>query len=281
MKKALAVIVGIVLGTVILACTAAVAGRLLLDRQVEGEVDAMLAAAEGGGKVVVESDLTGLPESVARYLEYAGVVGKKRIRTVRLTQTGSLVMSPGQPSMPLRAEQHYSVRPPGFIWYAGVHMKGFLEIRARDSYVDGKGSMLVTVLSLYPLVDASGPELDQGAMLRYLSEMPWFPTAYLEDFVEWEEIDAGSAKITMTRGGTSVEAVCTFNDEGQMVGFSAERYRSMGKMYYKETWSTPISGYTQLNGMNVPVAGSAVWKLEGGDFEYIKVKIDEIEYGVE
>jgi Family of unknown function (DUF6920) len=45
-----------------------------------------------------------------------------------------------------------------------------------------------------------------------------------------------------------------------------------------ETWSVSIAAYGQLEGLNLPVRGKAVWKLAEGDQEYIDVTITELHY---
>jgi hypothetical protein len=59
--------------------------------------------------------LDGLPAPVQRYLVYAGVIGKPMVHTAHLTQTGKMALGPGQPWIPLKAQQCYSVRLPGFV----------------------------------------------------------------------------------------------------------------------------------------------------------------------
>jgi hypothetical protein len=59
--------------------------------------------------VVTEEMLAGLPEPVRRYLRYTGVVGTPIPATIRLRQKGRMRPGPGQPWMPLEAEEHYSV----------------------------------------------------------------------------------------------------------------------------------------------------------------------------
>jgi hypothetical protein len=100
-----------------------------------------------------------------------------------------------------RAVQYFATGKPGFIWNARVDMMPLLTLAGRDKYADGKGNMLIKVLGIMPIVDATGPETDQGAMHRYLGEMIWFPSAALEPYITWEPIDAVSAKATMSYGG--------------------------------------------------------------------------------
>jgi len=40
---------------------------------------------------------------------------------------------------------------------------------------------------------ATGSEIDQGAMMRYLNEMTWFPAAFLGENISWRAIDDTSA----------------------------------------------------------------------------------------
>jgi hypothetical protein len=46
-------------------------------------------------------------------------------------------------------------------------------------YAGGQGRLLVKAASLWPVVDASGEQMNQGEMILYLNEMMWFPAALL------------------------------------------------------------------------------------------------------
>jgi hypothetical protein len=121
--------------------------------------------------VVTEEMLQGLPEPVQRYLTYTGFVGKSFVRTVYLKQKGRIRTGPGRPWMPLDAEEYYSVDPPGFVWDGAMSVGPLPVARARDMYLNGKGHMLVKAAALFTVADASGDQMDQGPMMRYLSEM--------------------------------------------------------------------------------------------------------------
>ncbi len=153
-------------------------GARSFDHSVRHDVDTMFARATTNESLTVtEGMLESLPSPVKRYLSYTGVVGKPIARTVHLAQSGQMRMGPGQPWLSLRAKQHYSVQPPGFVWDGAVRAGPVPIGRARDMYLDGRGSLLVKALSLFSVVDAKGEEIDRGAMVRYLSEMVWFPSA--------------------------------------------------------------------------------------------------------
>jgi hypothetical protein len=241
----------------------------------------VVAAREPGGGVISEAKLDGLPAPVRRYLRYAGVVGRPIPRTVRLEQAGTIRRTATEPSRPLEAVQYYSIDPPGFIWIATMRQNGVPLVRGRDRYADGRGRMQIKLGSLIDLVDARGEALDQGALVRYLSEMIWFPAAFLESNVHFDPIDDHNARVTISDRGRSVTGTLTIDDEGKLTSFSAQRYMVKDGGSTLETWLTPVTRYGEFEGLRLPVGAKAVWKLAGGDVEYIDLVITRLEYDVE
>lgn len=254
------------------------AGDRAFTRLVRRDVQALRTqASPGRAGVVTEGMLADLPGPVRRYLRCTGVVGKPFPGTVWLRQKGRMRAAPGQPWMSLDAEEHYSVRPPGFVW-AGTARLGLVPVaRARDMYAGGTGRMLVKVASLWPVADASGEQMDQAGMMRYLSEMIWFPAAFLADNIAFEAVDDRSARVTLTDHGRTANGTLFFDEEGRLTEFVAKRYRTPGASS-PETWSTPVTGYGQFEGLQLPARGKAVYKQPGGDFEYIEVIITDVRY---
>ena len=234
-------------------------------------------AAPARAGVVTEQMLTDLPEPVRRYLRYTGVLGRPFPGTIRLRQEGRMRPGPGQRWIPLDAEEHYSVQPPGFVW-AGTLRVGPLPVaRARDMYAGGQGRMLVKVASLWPVVNASGAQMDQGEITRYLNEMIWSPAAFLADNVAFQAVDDSSARVTLTDYGQATTATLFFDNEGRLTDFVAQRYRTPGASS-TDTWSTPITGYGEFEGLRLPTRAKALYKLPGGDYEYIEVTLTELHY---
>ena len=180
--------------------------------------------------------------------------------------------------MSFTADEYFSVDPPAFLWQAKVRSGPFTLLRARDKYTDGKGNMLIMLLSLLPIVNEKGKELDQGALLRYLGEMVWFPSAFLSDYIKWDAMDSCSARATITVKDVSATGVFHFDDEEKIAGFTALRYRSVNGKYSQDKWSTPVSEYKEINGLFLPTRGEAIWKLESGDFSYFKGNLAGIDY---
>ena len=185
-----------------------------------------------------------------------------------------MLLASGTPWIPLKAEQWYSVRPPGFVWYATLHVGRVPIVRARDMYRTGKGRMLIKAASVVTVADAKGKRFDQGEMVRYLSEMMWFPQP------SWRTTFP-SRRSTPTRLVSSSPMVAGppperlfFDAEGRLTEFVARRYTGSNL----ETWSVPITAYGQFEGLKLPVRCKAVWKLAKGDQEYIEVTITALDY---
>ena len=229
--------------------------------------------------VVIEEMLAGLPEPAQRYLRYAGVVGRPLVDTVRVRQACRMRPAPNGASFPLVAEQWYSVEPPGFIWDATVPVAGIPVVRGRDGYIDGRGMMTIKAGSLIPFVNASGPEMDQASLLRHLSEMPWFPSAFLRDRVSWEAIDDTSVRVSIVDGGLRATGILEIDPDGRLVEFRSERHAMVGKGFELRPWSAPTRAYGEFEGLRLPVRGAAVWTLpDGTALPYIEVKLTDVAF---
>jgi hypothetical protein len=229
-------------------------------------------------RLVTAEMLRNLPGPVQRYMNYTGVVGKPWINTVRIRYTGKFRMAADRPWMPIRAEQFYTTDPPAFLWKARFKMAGLWLMSGQDRYQAGHGDMFGKVAGLFTVFDARGPEMDQGTMMRYLNEMSWFPIAFLGDNITWQAVDDRSADVTFTDCGKSVSARLTFDEAGRLTDFVAQRYRENKGSFSFDTWSTPMTKYGVLAGLNLPIRGQAVWKLPSGDLSYADLELQEIEY---
>ena len=222
--------------------------------------------------------LTGLPEPVQRYMAYTGVVGKAWIESVRLQQRGRFRTGPARSWLDMTAEQHYTTDPPFFLWKANFKIAGFPLIRARDRYESGHAHMFGKIAGLFTIFDVRGEKLDQGAMLRYLSEMIWFPAAFLGENISWKSVDELSARVTLSDHGKEVSGILHFDAEGKFRNFTTQRYREVDGDFSLDPWSTPIIEYGERAGLMLPVRGTAVWNLDSGDLTYADLQITEIEY---
>jgi hypothetical protein len=82
----------------------------------------------------------------------------------------------------------------------------------------------------------------------------------------------------MRYGGVSATATFIIDERGDLVDMTAERYAAVGARFVLRPWSTPIGAYGVFAGVRVPVAGEGVWRLETGDFAYIRARVTALEY---
>jgi hypothetical protein len=246
------------------------------DRAV-AEVRAMFGATTSpSSEVVVRPEhLAGLPAPVRRWLERTGIVGRERARTVRLLQRGDMHTGNDAPWMPVSAEQYVSIDDPGFVWWMEARMMKVLPICGRDKYVGGVGEMLIKAGGVANVASDRGAKVDQGAMLRYLAEIVWYPSAALRPYIAWEPIDDTHAKATMTSHGLAVSAVYIFDEQGRALGMSADRY--YGASGGLEKWGGECTDWRMIRDVEIPVRGQVVWYLKSGAFTFFRWEIVDAE----
>ena len=234
------------------------------------EIEKLTAKAQPMEKTFSNSDVDHLPPPVRRYLRKSIQEGAPFISRVHLKQSGRMRFN--QRWIPIEADQYYSVTPPAFTWVAKMKL-GPTWVAARDRYSDGKGKMLISILSTFPLFDVKGPDMDRASLLRYLSELPWLPTAFLSDNIAWKEINDRAAEATVTDNGVTATGTFHFNESDEIIGFTSPgRFRNdTGKI---TPWSGTWSSYQEFDGFRVPTAGNAVWNAPDGDFEYVRLQVE-------
>ncbi len=281
--KTLGICIGITAGLALLLMALMRSSEATFNRTVDKEIRRLFAAGAQqpwSEAAITEGDLAGLPEPAQRYLRHSGIVGRPPVRYARIHQRARFRMAADRPWMPTTAVEYYAVDAPGFVWQATARMKG-APIHVRDYFLAGVGGVTVRPLSLFKIEYEAGPEINQGAMVRYLNEMMWFPSAFLGPGVRWEPVDDGSARVLLTVGELEATAVMSFDDAGRLTNFHAPRYWENNGAFVLKDWSTPITRYGEFDGLQLPAAGHAVWHLDDGDFTYIEdLELLDIEYGV-
>lgn len=273
---------GTIANIIILAVAVPAFASWNFNLQVESEVRSLLKNVGSSEKTIVTREMIShLPLAVQDWLKQSNVIGKEMIHTVHLKQKGTLRTTTDGKWMPVKAEQYITTGKPGFIWQARIQAFPLIHISGRDKYQHGKGNMLIKLLSLITVADSRGKEIDQGALLRFLGEVVWCPTAALSDYISWEEIDSTSARATMSYGGISASGVFTFNEKGQVSGFEANRYYDRNGNFTLEKWHVEVKNYRTMDGIRIPAGAEVTWKLKSGDFTWYKFEITDLFYNSE
>lgn len=230
------------------------------------------------------AQLAGLPEPVVRYFTFALTPGQPLVRRVRFEQEGTFATAKDRWSS-FTATEHFAVSPPGFVWDARIRMAPLVTVHVRDSYAAGVGVMHGAIAGLVTVVDQRDtPEMASGALLRYLAEAAWFPTALLPACgVRWEALDVSTARATLGDSGTTVSMDVHFGASGEIDRISAMRHRDVKGTPVLTPWIGRFADYARVEGMMVPTRSEVGWALTDGWFPYWRgrnVKT-EIEYVAE
>lgn len=232
-------------------------------------------------EIVTEKALLDLPPIVQKWLTNSGIIGRQLISNVHLVQELQLKMKPEQTSWNNgTAEQYFTIQPPAFNWNINTEMNSILGVIGRDKFEDGKGEMIIKLLSLIPVANAKNDtKVNQATLQRYLAEIVWFPSASLSQYINWETIDDYSARAIMEYKGTKGSGEFHFDKDGNFEKFVAMRYQD-SKDAEPTEWTVTATRTEEINGIKIPVDCEASWELVSGKWTWLKLKITDIQYNV-
>lgn len=220
-----------------------------------------------------------LPAPVRRYLAKAIRREHTAVTTVHVKHGGTFRPKLDGAWLPIEGRQYIRAEPPAFVWWGRVRIAPGVWIDARDRSENGRGNMLVLMDSTFRLADSSGDAIDQGALLRLLGEMVWFPTAFLASRITWSELDERRAKAELRVGDLDVAGVFEFGDDDLPSGFRAMRFRDIGQGRAELTeFYGAMSDYREVDGLLVPHKLVAHWTLGGEPKAYARWEVERIEY---
>lgn len=260
------IIVGLLLLTLII-------GKINLSIKFGNQVKKLFAQSKNiSDQQFHKQQLNSLPEPVQRYFNHILKEGQPYISYARIKHEGQFKADLKKGWMNIKGEQYATTGKPGFIWKGTTTM-----FVARDMYISDHGRLIVSLFSVYNIVDAKGKEkYDIGEILRWLGESILYPTNFLPNQrLQWYPIDSNSAKLTFNYNGLSLFFKITVNEIGEITEMETKRYMGEDNL---ETWVIKASNYKELNNVIVPTDFDVLWRLDTGDFSYAKFDITEIEY---
>jgi hypothetical protein len=242
------------------------------------------SASTGKNKTVSFKDFENLPVPVARYFRFALKESQPLARTARIRHAGEFNLN--DKWIPFESEQHFSTQPPAFVWDAQMKMNPLMNVRVRDGYSNGRGSMLAKIYALFTVMNAPGEgdeKLAAGALQRYLAESAWQPTGLLpRENLQWSPINEKKALATLTDSGLTVSLEFEFNEIGEISGiFSPARFREVNGEYKPFPWAGRFWNYQEAGGMKIPIEGEVEWQMPEGNQPYWRGRIIEARYDFE
>lgn len=229
-----------------------------------------------------EKTLDKLPKKIQQHIKNGGYLGQPLMSNmdIRFHDT-TFRMSQDKEPMKIDFRQvNFVGRPDRHAFLTG-RMFG-LPIQAKDSTIDGVGSMTGVLAKQIQLFQSVGPEMDQGQLITALADAVFMPALFLQDFVSWKVIDDSTVEGTITWKTVSAKGQFTFDDLGNIIRFDTEdRYMDdNGKSSKLVPWFVTYEEYQKQNGYWQPGSVTVNWVLPTGAYTYFESKKIKIDYSV-
>ena len=217
-------------------------------------------------------DLSRLPAPVARYLKHVLPQDQPLISRLYQRQRGELRASAqSRRWLGFQAEQVTNPMSVSYVWDARVHLLPLVHLSVRDAYAGGRASSHVKLLSRITVgADSGRPELNSGALHRYLAEAAWYPTALLPtETLHRTAIDDNRAQATLSDAGQSVSLEFRFNAAGEISRvYTPGRWEKFHRGYRQTPWEGYFHSYERKANMLVPSRGEVGWH-QGGSWQKV------------
>jgi len=161
-----------------------------------------LPASCGPAERITSSRLESLPEPAQRYARFMGVVGRSQDWSFRLSFIGRFRTSPQRPWMNCQTWQYNNRLALARIFHIRIRLAGLLPVIGRDTYVDGRGRMLIRFVDLFTIGDGTGEEFDIGELVTYLNDAVMIaPTMLFVPSIAWAAVDDDSFDVSLSDRG--------------------------------------------------------------------------------
>ncbi|GGH37013.1 hypothetical protein GCM10008013_44240 [Paenibacillus segetis] len=257
-------------------------GERAMRTSYEDKVNHALSTSKVVQDIVTEEDIADLPAPVQKYLHYVGVVGKPKAHNLHMKIEGEMKRGLDKPWMKVVVDQHNFYDEFTRLFYIKGKMFG-IPLTGIDSYIEGKGRMLIKLASVIKVADETGEQMNQAELVTLLNDISLLsPSALVDKRITWKTVDEQSVECSIEDKGMKVSAILYFNAEGALINFVTEDryYTTPNGEFIKTKWSTPVKDYKTVNGVTFPTYGEGVWHLESGEFIYAKFHMKNVEYNV-
>ena len=234
---------------------------------------------------MTEADLAPLPALLQHFLQRTGVVGHPEVTNLRARMHGRIRSGPKAGWMTFTAEQHNFYDQPSRLFYMDASMY-LMPVQVLHRYVASQANMKARVVGLVPVMDMSGDEATRAETVTMFNDMCLLaPASLVHAPVEWHVVDARTVRGAFTNAGHTVRADLVFDQAGDLVNFiSDDRGQSTpdGKTMNRKTtrWTTPVAAFGTYGPFRLIRRGEARWHDADGDYAYIELELDDIQYNV-
>ena len=268
---------GTIANIVILVAVVLSLGSVFFESSFRNDVRELLSQTSSPSEeLFLEEDLLPLPEPVQRYLRYVGVVSKPKVRNMRIVFTGQMRKKEGN-FFPFTSVQYNFFDEPTRLFFMKAKIFG-VPVSGYHKYRDAKATMDIRLFGLIPIVQEAGQILDKTETVTLFNDICLMaPAALIDKRIRWEDIDRHTVRAIFTNRGITITAQLFFNQEGQLTKFVSNDRTEINDMK-QYPFSTPVSLYQNINGVNIMSAGEAVYEYPDGKFTYGRFALKNAEY---
>lgn len=229
-------------------------------------------------EAITEADLQNLPLPVQRYLIYAGVVGKPKVKNMYVEMDVQMRQK-GKDYFKAISMQYNFFDEPSRLFFMKANMFG-TTVPGYHHYINGKAVMDIRFAGLFPIVKKDGDMMNKAETVTLFNDMCLMaPATLIDKRIKWDTIDNKSAKANFTNHHISISATLYFNEQGQLIDFLSYDRTEISLMK-NLPFTTPVHSYKKINGFNLFSEGDAVWDYPDGKFVYGKFKLKDIKYNI-
>lgn len=228
--------------------------------------------------LITEKDIEHLPTPVQKYLRYTGVINTEKVNNVKIIFDVEM-REKGKDWFKATSVQYNFYNEPARLFYMNAKMFG-ITVPGYHRYAEAKATMDIRLFGLIPIVKQSGEIMNKTETVTLFNDMCLMvPATLIDERIQWEPIDSLTSKAIFTNRGISISAILYFNESGQITNFTSDDRTAINDMK-QYRFSTPVSEYKNINGINVPIYGEAIWHYPAGEFTYGKFSLKTINYNV-
>ncbi len=243
------------------------------------EADALFARVKNAETETIEEEaLAALPPLIREWLVKSGVVGQERIISARVRQTFNIRLSPERPWMEGDSYHYIITEEPGFVWIGRVVRFPFVRFDGKQVFVEGSGRRTFPLLAPGPGQEWGGPEADQSGAVRYLSDIVWFPTAAVEEYIAWEQVDDETVRAELNVETRTVSGIFTFDENSMPKSFRAVSYEGLEGVALPLLQSTEYKEIRELDGLMVPTRIESRWSVDDEYVSWYYFTINKLEF---
>lgn len=220
-----------------------------------------------------------VPLTARRYLEHAIAPGTPIASAVRLQMHGAIRLKANwhlfNADQVIRWDR-------GFVWRARVRIKG-LPVTGFDRWIDGEGVMRWKLLSIVPILTASGPDVSRSAAERMAIEAVWLPSVLVGPDVGWSQGDVmhAGAEVRLLKHHAHFDL--SLDEQGRICSQSMLRWGNPdGHGYRALPFGATVEEERTFGGFTIPSKLRVGWYFGTDRFEpegeFFRCTIDEAVY---